>query len=268
MRSFCIWKITRKTKKLLNEIFRLTHSIKSESALIGFLNISELAHKMEDIFDRIRTNDLLVNQEVMNTLFKAYDKIIKLINIVQEDGDESIIDINEELQLLDKFLTVKSTAKKESKPEQKEGLLKHSEKLLGFEVKKGLITKVKSVFTEYEINQIEEGLEKGESLYKIIFYLAKDCDMCYPRAYLVYNNFESHGTIVRSEPNITLEGEDEKFKTVVLFFLSGKKQEDFVKCADVDQVNRVDIYKFEVKALNKAGINIRQYCRYIGSDYN
>jgi two-component system, chemotaxis family, sensor kinase CheA len=128
-------------KDVINEVFRLTHSIKSEAALVGFLNISELSHKMEDIFDRIRTNNLVVNQEVMNTLFKAYDKIIKLINIVQEDGDESIIEINEELQLLDKILNVKSTPKKkEVKQEPKEGLLKQGEKYIGIEVKKGLIT--------------------------------------------------------------------------------------------------------------------------------
>ena len=36
---------------VINEIFRLTHSIKSESALVGYKKISTLAHKMEDIFD-------------------------------------------------------------------------------------------------------------------------------------------------------------------------------------------------------------------------
>ena len=108
---------TPEDKDVINEIFRLTHSIKSEAALVGFMNISELSHKMEDIFDRIRTNDLIVNQNVMNVLFKSYDKIIKLINLVQEDEDESGIDITEELTLLDQILNIKS--KPGSKEEKK-----------------------------------------------------------------------------------------------------------------------------------------------------
>ena len=50
-------------KDVINEIFRMTHSIKSESALIGFKNISTIAHKMEDIFERVRRGALIVDKK-------------------------------------------------------------------------------------------------------------------------------------------------------------------------------------------------------------
>lgn len=38
------------------EIFRIMHTIKSSSAMMGFTNLSKLAHSMEDLFDYIREN--------------------------------------------------------------------------------------------------------------------------------------------------------------------------------------------------------------------
>ena len=86
-------------KEIINEIFRLTHSIKSESALVGYLNISEIAHRMEDIFDRIRKNTIKIDKNVMNALFKAYDKILELIHIIHNGRDESAVDISNEIDM-------------------------------------------------------------------------------------------------------------------------------------------------------------------------
>ena len=95
---------------VINEIFRLTHSIKSESALVGYKKISTLAHKMEDIFERVRRNVLLVNTEIMDALFAAFDRIMKCLSAVEngenEDGEvwfyrysENPDDPNEEPEL-------------------------------------------------------------------------------------------------------------------------------------------------------------------------
>ena len=39
---------------LINEVFRFTHSLKSESALMGFSSLSSLAHGMEDVLGMAR----------------------------------------------------------------------------------------------------------------------------------------------------------------------------------------------------------------------
>ena len=79
---------------VINEIFRLTHSIKSESALVGYNSIASLAHKMEDIFERIRKGVMTVNRQLIDSLFKGYDKIIEIVRLIQSDEDESKITEN------------------------------------------------------------------------------------------------------------------------------------------------------------------------------
>ena len=80
---------------VINEIFRLTHSIKSESALVGYKKISTLAHKMEDIFERVRRNVLLVNTEIMDALFAAFDRIMKCLSAVENGENEEDVDITD-----------------------------------------------------------------------------------------------------------------------------------------------------------------------------
>ena len=40
----------------VNEIFRVAHTIKGMAATMGFSNIAELTHKMEDVLSKFREN--------------------------------------------------------------------------------------------------------------------------------------------------------------------------------------------------------------------
>ncbi|MCK4798880.1 MAG: Hpt domain-containing protein, partial [Spirochaetes bacterium] len=252
---------------IINEIFRLTHSIKSESSLIGFMNISTIAHKMEDIFERVRRGALLVDTEIMNTLFASYDMIIELITAVQNNKDESLFDISDVVKRLSNVLKEdvdlseeKENGKLETKTAKESPQNKEDEdKLI---VNKTIIKKIDINFSDFEKNQIEDGLEKGETFYRIVFYLTDDCEMRYPRVYLVYNNFVSAGTVVKTIPDVLLEAADEKFSRVELYLLSNLKLDSLKKCADVDQVKKIDIGKIELIALKYSGMDLSNVSGY------
>ncbi len=252
-------------KEIINEIFRLTHSIKSESALVGYLNIAKVAHKMEDIFDKIKNNSIRADRNVMNALFKSYDKIMELTHIIQNNGDESIVDISNEINILNKILNIDIRVKKDGvdikKKDEKHAIkrLIEDNEVKQLEVIKGEINELKVDFTEIEMSQIEESIEKGEIFYKLIVYLAKDCDLRYPRAYLVYNNFENIGTIIRTNPNILLEGDDKKFSIITFYFMTKSGLNKIKECADVDQVDKIEVNKINLKALKKVGLDISQF---------
>jgi two-component system chemotaxis sensor kinase CheA len=57
----------------LNEAFRLLHTLKGSSGMMGFDNISELAHELEDRFETFRTGGQLLDQATMNVLLEAVD---------------------------------------------------------------------------------------------------------------------------------------------------------------------------------------------------
>ena len=231
---------------VINEIFRLTHSIKSESALVGYKKISTLAHKMEDIFERVRRNVLLVNTEIMDALFAAFDRIMKCLSAVENGENEEDVDItdvvNPLLAILDEEAvpaaspTVKASdlpQPEEDNSQQGDGTVMH--------VSMSTLKSLDVEFSEIEKSQIEDAIEKGEKLYKVLFHIEDDCDMKYPRAYLVFNNFENTVTVLKTVPDIEKETDDAKFSEVALYILSSVSVEDLKDCADVDQIDRLDI---------------------------
>lgn len=246
---------------VINEIFRLTHSVKSESALVGFKNISTIAHKMEDIFERVRRNVLLVNTEIMDSLFAAFDRIMKCLAAVENGEGESSIEISDVVNPLLIILNEKPMSNHEV-PKESEVVAEKSQtvsstdqqEVFGTVLKVNLkqLNKIDTEFSDIDKSQIEESLEKGEKFYKIVFHIENECDMKYPRAYLVFNNFENAGIVIKTVPDVESETNDEKFGEVSLYLLTTQSLEKLKECADVDQVDQLDIFEINPKAISNA----------------
>jgi chemotaxis signal transduction protein/HPt (histidine-containing phosphotransfer) domain-containing protein len=101
--------------ELINRVFRAVHSIKGGSSFLGLKNIEHLSHKMEDIFNLVRNDELEFTSEVSSRILKSIDKLKELL----EDSEESdSYDIEANLQELKKCLNDKSGgAGKKDKPE-------------------------------------------------------------------------------------------------------------------------------------------------------
>lgn len=72
----------------INEIFRIMHTIKGSSAMMGVESISNLAHAVEDVFFIIRDNPAKlehVNEALFDLVFQASDYLKAEIDAVQED---------------------------------------------------------------------------------------------------------------------------------------------------------------------------------------
>lgn len=243
---------------VINEIFRLTHSVKSESALVGFKNISILAHKMEDIFERVRRGVLIVDKPIMDALFQAFDRVMLLLNAAQNGEDEGVYDVSDVVNPLLEILNEKkmsgSTSSKEkpsAKPASQPSQTSESEStVLKVEIKQ-LDSLKGTEFSDIEKNMIEESVGKGEKFYKIIFHIEDECDMKYPRAYLVYNNFENSGSVIKTVPDIINETNDDKFSSVTLYMVTSSDIESLKSCADVDQVDRLDVFEVTPKGVSE-----------------
>jgi len=74
---------------LLNEIFRAAHTVKGTSSFLGFEQVTELTHKMEDILNKLRRSELKVTPEIMDLLLESLDLLkILLENVRQGNGEE------------------------------------------------------------------------------------------------------------------------------------------------------------------------------------
>ena len=75
---------------LLDEIFRSAHTIKGMSATMGFTDIAELTHEMENILELLRKMQLAANEDILDTLFQCVDTLEQLVEIVTTGGESTI----------------------------------------------------------------------------------------------------------------------------------------------------------------------------------
>lgn len=68
---------------LLNRIFRSIHTVKGASSFLGFELLVKVTHKTEDVLNRLRKGELLVNPEIMDVILEAVDLVKVLVNDIK-----------------------------------------------------------------------------------------------------------------------------------------------------------------------------------------
>jgi two-component system, chemotaxis family, sensor kinase CheA len=71
----------------INRVFRAAHTIKGSAGLVGFDEVSNFTHNIENILDRIRNKDLKITKKLITNLLSAVDLLKRMINASSE-GDE------------------------------------------------------------------------------------------------------------------------------------------------------------------------------------
>jgi two-component system chemotaxis sensor kinase CheA len=101
--------------EVINRVFRAAHSIKGSSKFLDFNNIGDLAHKMEDVLNLIRSGKLVPTSDVAGPLLMAADMLKNMLENVTSSND---MDISEHLISLQNILiTYADVQKKPQKPE-------------------------------------------------------------------------------------------------------------------------------------------------------
>ncbi|MBU3967715.1 MAG: chemotaxis protein CheW [Euryarchaeota archaeon] len=59
----------------INVMFRAAHTLKGMSATMGYINISELTHKMENLMDRVRKKEMNLDADAIDILFECLDTL-------------------------------------------------------------------------------------------------------------------------------------------------------------------------------------------------
>ncbi|WP_234118016.1 chemotaxis protein CheA [Clostridium hydrogenum] len=176
------------SEEIINEIFRIMHTIKGSSAMMLFNDISTLAHSMEDIFyffreqkpqgiDYSSLSDLL-----LNSIDFIKVELQKIKNGDEVDGKSSeLINENKEFLKLLKECNGEITDK-----EVVEGGFKQ----------------------QYYIEANKEVTYSGSNSYKAVVFFEDDCEMENIRAYTVVSNINEFTQEVYYLPSDIIENDD------------------------------------------------------------
>ncbi|ENQ3080334.1 chemotaxis protein CheA [Bacillus cereus] len=72
--------------EVVSEIFRSAHTFKGMSASMGFTEMADLTHKMENVLDEIRHGNIAVNADIIDVIFECIDNLEKMVADVQQGG--------------------------------------------------------------------------------------------------------------------------------------------------------------------------------------
>ncbi|WKK83071.2 chemotaxis protein CheA [Marivirga arenosa] len=72
-------------QELIQSLFRITHTLKGNAAGMGFNDIADLAHVLEDMFSEIRDRKIELSDDVFSAIFKGTDVLGNLISAIKEE---------------------------------------------------------------------------------------------------------------------------------------------------------------------------------------
>lgn len=146
-----------KNKKVVDAIFRITHTLKGNAMGLGFDSIAELSHVMEDIFSEVKDGNIDLDMELFTNLFKANDKLGELIHGLKENKKVAYKGIRTKLSVLLKKAKEENTSAETV--EQKEEVASSLTPL------EEIINVAEEEVSEEEIiENIEDVLEKNASI--------------------------------------------------------------------------------------------------------
>jgi Chemotaxis protein histidine kinase and related kinases len=204
----------------LDKIFRAAHTLKGASATMGFNKMSNLTHAMEDVLSKLRSKELALNPEIINSLFESVDLLEILSNKIGE-GIEEDIEITGVVQGLRRFVTGDAIAQPQTDRRQNLQLR----------------------FTENEREQIKTAVNSGSKFYHLHIVLVENCLLKGARVFMVLREIERLGTIIRSIP-IVKDLEDENFDLqFIVGVVTTNAADDFTKVI----TNIMDVEKVSVE---------------------
>ncbi|EOQ95879.1 GHKL domain protein [Leptospira wolbachii serovar Codice str. CDC] len=113
--------VSSPTDEDLNAIFRAVHTIKGTAGMFGFESTVKFTHVVENLLDRLRSQEIPFQQELTEILLKAKDHLSYLVNEETKGKipESKIIQGNSILELMKPFqgADVDNSVKKESQKE-------------------------------------------------------------------------------------------------------------------------------------------------------
>ena len=210
---------------IVNEIFRSAHTLKGMSATMGFDDLANLTHQMENVLDGIRNHKIAVTPEILDVVFQAVDHLEAMIMAIAAGGDgkRDVKEVVEQLKRIEQG-EVPSSAERPSNT---------------FSVP------LRQTYGEFEYNVLQQSKEQGFSAYEIRVKLRADCLLKSARVYMIFEALNEAGEVIKSTPPVEMLEEeqfDQEFLLTVVTKQSAEQlYERLMKVSEVEEVEVVPL---------------------------
>ncbi|WP_309087100.1 chemotaxis protein CheA [Domibacillus sp.] len=212
---------------IVNEIFRSAHTLKGMSATMGYEDLANLTHKLENVLDAIRNHQISVSLEIMDTVFSSVDDLEAMVEDIAAGGDgkRDVSVIVEKLLIIEQGEAAAAVEAPEApRASQPAAALSYD---------------------EFEWTVINQSKEQGFTCLEIAVSLRPDCVLKAARVFMVFEVLEKCGEVIKSSPS-SEQLEEEKFDetftvTLITKEPAGDIKEKIKKVSEVERVQVIEV---------------------------
>lgn len=228
----------------LNQIFRVAHTIKGMAATMGFADVAELTHKMEDVLSKFREGELKVTEQVVTVLFDCLDTLEKMINNIEE-GSEEKVRIDEIIKALEVIAVG--------------NLEESSEDAISSTDEVAISSNQSLDLNEYDVSVIKQAKERGFNTYNIKITLSENTLLKSARAFLIVQDLEEVGEILKSHPSTEdIENEDFDFELTFVLVSNSEKEEIEKLVENISEVRGVEVIEVDTNSFKTEEITVKE----------
>ena len=81
---------------LIDEVFRCAHTLKGMAGTLGYENLQGVSHRLEDIFDDIRSGEITVSPDNIDTVLNGLDRIERMIDKIDAENTDDLEEMKKE----------------------------------------------------------------------------------------------------------------------------------------------------------------------------
>ena len=226
---------------IIEEIFRAAHTLKGMAATMGYENLANLTHKLENIFDGIRDEKIQVSTEMMDVLFESVDDLNEMVEDISGGGNGSK-EISKIVESLDEIEQGKNSTESNAHLTKDAHTMAKSENTL---------RSIKEL-DEFELSILKESENREFINYEITVQLNEDCLLKGARTLMVFNVLERMGEVIKAEPPVH-ELEEENFDSTFTVIFVSKLDENGMRdmVLTVSEIDKVTIQPFSIQNCEK-----------------
>ncbi len=175
----------------LNEIFRAAHTLKGMSSTMGFDDLADLTHHMENVLSDLKEGILPVNSAVIDTIFQCFDRLQMIIDQIEANGSGTM-DNRDLINILENIKTgnfeAAATIEQEISTPTSVSIEENSSYQDSF------------AFNDYDITVLKEAASQDFTIYNIKIAVDQGCLMKAVRVFMVFKALEEDGEVIKSLP--------------------------------------------------------------------
>ncbi|MGE5381135.1 MAG: chemotaxis protein CheW [Methylocystaceae bacterium] len=227
----------------LNEIFRAAHTLKGMSSTMGFDDMADLTHHMENVLADLKAGIIKADTYVVDILFKCLDRLQLMVERITL-GQTEKLDNKDLINLLAVIKEGKAQAQTAAIAERV--VAQPDPKATDF------------TYNDYDITVLKEAVSQDFKTFLITVDVDPNALMKTVRAFMVFKVLEEEGEIIKSRPSAQEleEGKfDNDFALILISHADSLNLKE--KVMAISEVDKVEITELDIEQIiPQAGLTV------------